>query len=43
MELELARDFKELLKLFNQNRVKYLLIGDYAVSIHGFVRATNDI
>ena len=43
MELVLARDFKELLKLFNQHKVKYLLIGGYAVSIHGFVRATNDI
>jgi predicted nucleotidyltransferase len=43
MELELARDFKELLKLFNQHKVKYLLIGGYAVSIYGFVRATNDI
>jgi Domain of unknown function (DUF1814). len=43
MELELAPDFKELLKLFNKNNVKYLLIGGYAVSIHGYVRATNDI
>jgi predicted nucleotidyltransferase len=43
MELELAQDFKELLKLFNENKVKYMLIGGYAVSIHGFVRATNDI
>jgi predicted nucleotidyltransferase len=43
MELELAPDFKELLKLFNQKNVKYMLIGGYAVSIHGFVRATNDI
>jgi predicted nucleotidyltransferase len=43
MELELAPDFKELLKLFNQKKVKYLLIGGYAVSLHGFVRATNDI
>jgi len=43
MELELAPDFKELLKLFNKNNVKYLLIGGYAVSIHGYIRATNDI
>jgi predicted nucleotidyltransferase len=43
MEIELAPDFKELLRLFNQNKVKYLLIGGYAVSLHGFVRATNDI
>jgi predicted nucleotidyltransferase len=43
MELELEQDFKELLRLFNENGVKYLLIGGYAVSIHGYVRATNDI
>ena len=43
MELELAPDFKELLKLFDQKKVKYLLIGGYAVSLHGFVRATNHI
>ena len=29
--------------MFNKNNVKYLLIGGYAVSIHGYVRATNDI
>ena len=43
MELELPQDFKELLKLFNENKVKYLLIGGYAVVIHGHVRATSDI
>lgn len=29
----LPDDFKELLKLFNSNRVEYLLIGGYAVNI----------
>jgi hypothetical protein len=43
MELELPQDFKELLKSFNENKVKYLLIGGYAVGIHGHVRATNDL
>lgn len=43
MEFELPIDFKELLHLFNQNEVKYLLIGGYAVGLHGHVRATNDI
>lgn len=43
MELELAPDFKELLKLLNENQVKYLLIGGYAVVLHGYVRNTNDI
>lgn len=39
----LARDFKELLKSLNSNNVEYLLIGGYAVAVHGYVRATNDL
>lgn len=39
----LASDFKEFLKLFNSNEVEYLLIGGYAVGIHGHIRATNDL
>lgn len=43
MEFELPIDFKELLQLFNHHRVRYLLIGGYAVGLHRHVRATNDI
>jgi len=39
----LARDFKEFLKSLNSNRAEYLLIGGYAVGIHGHIRATNDL
>ncbi|MBL7995122.1 nucleotidyltransferase [bacterium] len=39
----LPDDFKELLKLFNKHRVKYLLIGGYAVAHYGYVRATQDM
>jgi len=39
----LPRDFKKFLKLLNSNGVEYLLIGGYAVSIHGYMRATNDL
>ena len=39
----LARDFKEFLKSLNLNGVEYLLIGGYAVGIHGHIRATNDL
>ena len=39
----LARDFKELLKSLNSNHVKYLLIGGYALAVHGYIRATNDL
>ena len=39
---QLARDFSEFLKLLNSARVEYLLVGGYAVGIHGYVRATSD-
>jgi hypothetical protein len=43
MELELNEDFKDLLRLFNSNNVRYLLIGGYAVIVHGHPRLTNDL
>jgi len=36
-------DFSEFLKLLNEHKVKYLIIGGYAVSFHGYVRATGDM
>jgi hypothetical protein len=39
----LEKDFKEFLKSFNSNGVEYLLIGGYALNIHGYVRTTNDM
>ena len=43
MELELNRDFRELLRSLNLNDVRYLLIGGYAVIAHGHPRLTNDL
>ena len=43
MEFELPQDFKELFELLNSNRVRYLLLGGYAVSAYGYPRTTNDI
>lgn len=43
MEFELPTDFKELLELLNANDVRYLLVGGYAVGLHGYARATNDM
>ena len=37
------RDFKEFLRLLNAHGVEYLLIGGYAVSYHGYPRATADM
>lgn len=39
----LPDDFKEFLRLFDSTRVKYLLIGGYAVNAYGYVRTTNDL
>ncbi len=36
-------DFKELLRLFSGLRVRYLIVGGYAVSFHAQPRATKDI
>ena len=36
-------DFKELLSIFNSQKVKYLIVGGYAVSFHAQPRATKDI
>jgi hypothetical protein len=36
-------DFKELLSIFNDQKVKYLVVGGYAVSLHAQPRATKDI
>jgi hypothetical protein len=36
-------DFKELLSVLNEHRVKYLIVGAYAVSIYAQPRATKDL
>ncbi len=41
--MEIYRDFKELLELFNAHRVEYLVVGAYALAAHGVPRATGDI
>jgi hypothetical protein len=39
----LNQDFKEFIQLLNDNQVKYLVIGGYAVAIHGHPRYTKDL
>lgn len=41
--IPLPPDFSEFLKLLKKHKVKYLLIGGYAVNYHGYVRATGDM
>jgi hypothetical protein len=39
----LNQDFKEFIQFLNDNRVHYLIVGGYAVAIHGHPRYTKDI
>lgn len=41
--MEICRDFKELLELFNAKDVEYLIVGGYALAHHGAPRYTRDI
>lgn len=41
--IRLPPDFRELLRLLNLKRIKYLVIGGYAVALYGYPRATGDI
>lgn len=41
--IRLPQDFKEFLKLLEENEVEYLLVGGYAVGFHGYPRPTGDI
>lgn len=37
------QDYKDFLSLLERFEVEYLIIGGYAVALHGYVRATGDI
>jgi len=39
----LNRDFKEFIQSLNDNHVRYLIVGGYAVAFHGHPRYTKDI
>lgn len=41
--ITLPPDFKEFLLLLNDHEVEYLLVGGYAVALHGYVRYTGDM
>ena len=40
---QLPEDFKEFIQYLNLNKVKYLLVGGWAIGIYGHPRATKDI
>ncbi len=39
----LNQDFKEFIQSLNDNHVRYLVIGGYAVALHGYPRYTKEI
>lgn len=41
--MEIQPDFRDLLGLFNSHKVKYLVVGGYALAFHGAPRYTGDI
>jgi len=41
--MELYPDFKELLELLNAHEVDYLIVGGYALALHGCPRFTGDL
>ena len=41
--IEFPQDFSEFLRLLNDHRVEYLLVGGFAVALHGYPRATADL
>jgi len=41
--MEISKDFEEFFGLLNKHKVRYLVVGGYAVAIHSKPRYTNDI
>lgn len=41
--IDLARDFRDLLRAFSDHDVRFLVVGAYALAIHGRPRATGDL
>ena len=42
-KIKLEKDFLDFISLCNKHKVEYLVIGGYAVAIHGYPRYTKDI
>jgi hypothetical protein len=41
--MELSKDVSEFIHLLNKNEVKYLVVGGWALGLHGIPRYTKDI
>jgi hypothetical protein len=40
---KLEKDFRDFIELCNQHDIRYLVIGGFAVSVHGYPRGTKDL
>lgn len=40
---QLPDDFRDLLSLLNEHGVNYLIVGGWALGVHGYIRATGDM
>jgi len=41
--IQFPTEFSELLRLLNEHEVRYLVVGGYAVTYHGYPRTTGDL
>jgi len=41
--MEVQKDFRDLLELFNKQKVDYIIVGAYALGFHGAPRYTGDL
>ncbi len=41
--MNIQQDYEELFELLNYEKVKYLIVGAYALALHGYPRYTGDI
>ena len=41
--MEVQPDFRDLFELFNKHKVKYVIVGGYALAFHGAPRYTGDM
>ena len=41
--MELNQDYREFFQSLNANKVRYLVVGGFAVALHGHPRYTKDI
>ena len=41
--MDLRQDFKDLLELFNSNKVDFMIVGAYALAFYGAPRLTGDM